>query len=157
MRYLPQTLKTMFCPKCWNENTKVLESRLVDNGSSMRRRRECENCSTRFTTFERIEVNNLNVIKSSWGLEKYDREKLEDSIILACNKRWISVNKIEEFINFLENSWGGKKEISSKEIWLQVLDGLKKIDNVAYVRYASVHLNFKDVYDFMKFIQEKFI
>lgn len=157
MRYLPQTPKTMFCPKCWNENTKVLESRLVDNGSSMRRRRECENCSTRFTTFERIEVNSLNVIKSSGGLEKYDREKLEDSIILACNKRWISVGKIEEFINFLENSWGWKKEISSKEIWLQVLEGLKKIDNVAYVRYASVHLNFKDVYDFMKFIQEKFI
>lgn len=147
----------MICPKCWHDSTRVLESRLVDNGLNIRRRRQCENCEVRFTTFERIEIVSLNVLKSNGAIEKYNREKLEESLLVACNKRGISINTLSEFINQLENSWAGRQEITSKELGIQILEWLKKIDNVAYVRYASVHLNFKDVYDFMKFIQEKFL
>lgn len=97
------------------------------------------------------------MLKSNGAIEKYNREKLEESLLVACNKRGISINTLSEFINQLENSWAGRQEITSKELGIQILEWLKKIDNVAYVRYASVHLNFKDVYDFMKFIQEKFL
>ena len=143
--------------KCGNENTKVLESRLIENGLVMRRRRLCENCENRFTTFERIEKLHLNIIKNNLAIEPYTREKLEESIIISCNKRGISTTIIYQFINQLENSWAGKTEITSKEVGEQVLQGLKKIDNEAYVRYAPVHLNFRDVYDFMKFIQDNFM
>ncbi len=147
----------MICPKCWYDSTRVLESRLIDNGINIRRRRQCENCEVRFTTFERIEIVSLNVIKSNGAIEKYNREKLEESLFLACDKRGVPINTLFELIIMLENSWTWKKEISSKEIWVRILEGLKKIDNIAYIRYASIHLSFKDVYDFMKFVQDKFL
>lgn len=147
----------MICSSCGNENTKVLESRLVDNGLVMRRRRICGNCESRFTTFERMEKFHLNVIKNNLAIESYCREKLEESIIVSCNKRKVSTIAIHQLVDQLENSWAGKAEISSKEMGEQVLQGLKKMDQVAYIRYASVHLNFKDVYDFMRFIQDNFL
>lgn len=146
----------MYCPNCGSDSTKVLESRIGDNGTSIRRRRECENCESRFTTFERIEIINLNVTKSNWWIEKYNRNKLEESLLIACNKRWIWISVIQNMLNSLENTWVGKKEISSKEIGNQVLQNLKKIDGVAYIRYASVHLKFKDVNDFLDFIHTEF-
>lgn len=147
----------MICSNCGNQSTKVLESRLTENGTVMRRRRLCENCENRFTTFERVETFQLNVIKSNFAIEQYNREKLEESIIISCNKRGISTTVIYDLINKLENSWAWKTEISSKDVGKQVLEGLKKIDHVAYVRYASVHLNFKDIQDFMRFIQSNFL
>lgn len=147
----------MICPNCWNDSTKVLESRVIDNGAGIRRRRECENCETRFTTFERIEIINLNITKSNGSLEKYNREKVEESLFIACNKRGIWIGTISWIINTLENMWAWKKEITSKEIGAQILHELKKVDGVAYIRYASVHLKFENVNDFIKFIQGEFL
>lgn len=95
----------MICSNCGNQSTKVLESRLTENGTVMRRRRLCENCENRFTTFERVETFQLNVIKSNYAIEQYNREKLEESIIISCNKRGISTTVIYDLINKLENSW----------------------------------------------------
>ncbi len=146
----------MFCPQCWNPLTKVIDSRLNDIGTNIRRRRECEKCGRRFTTFEQIELVNINVMKSDGEMERYNRQKLEESVIIACNKRNVDIEKITNLVNRLENSWGGKKEISTKEIGKDVLDELKNVDQVAYIRYASVHLKFEDIKDFLEFIQKEF-
>jgi transcriptional repressor NrdR len=145
----------MFCPNCWNPDTKVVDSRLSDDGKSTRRRRECENCNNRFTTFEKIEILDLVVIKSWNRRQRYSREKLEDSILKAINKRNISIWVIRDIIRNLEFKWSNKEEISSKEIWKEVLQALYKIDEVAYIRYASVYLNFETAGDFVKFINER--
>lgn len=142
----------MFCIKCSNENTKVIDSRVSDDGKSIRRRRECENCNYRFTTFEKMEIINLVVVKSWNKKERYNRDKLEDSIIKAVNKRNLSVWTINDFIRILESKWMSKEEISSKEIWKDVLGMLVNLDEVAYIRYASVHLNFETAKDFTEFI-----
>lgn len=143
----------MYCYVCWYDMTKVIDSRTVDSWKTIRRRRECENCGERFTTYERRETTNLIVIKSWNKKEKYDKNKLEESLIKATNKRNISILEIEKIIKNLESSWERKSEISSKEIWVLVLDELKKIDEVAYIRFASVHLNLETPKDFIKFIQ----
>lgn len=145
----------MFCTNCKNEVTKVLESRLVENGYTIRRRRLCENCWNRFTTYEKVEIFHIIVEKSENRKEKYEREKLFDSILKATNKRNIGILEINNLIDKLENSWSKKSEISSKQIWKDVLEELKKLDEVAYIRYASVHLNFETSIDFMEFIKEK--
>lgn len=146
----------MFCPQCWNPLTKVIDSRINENGTNIRRRRECEKCGRRFTTFEQIELVNINVIKSDNELERYERQKLEESILIACNKRNVERELITHMLNKLENSWWWIKEISTKEIGKEVLNELKNIDQVAYIRYASVHLKFEDIKDFLEFIQKEF-
>lgn len=145
----------MFCTNCKNEVTKVLESRLVENGYTIRRRRLCENCWNRFTTYEKVEIFHIIVEKSENMKEKYEREKLFDSILKATNKRNIGILDINNLIDKLENSWSKKSEISSKQIWKDVLEELKKLDEVAYIRYASVHLNFETSADFVEFINKK--
>lgn len=145
----------MFCPNCWNSDTKVIDSRMSEDGKAIRRRRECENCNTRFTTFEKIEILDLVVLKSWNRRQRYSREKLEDSILKATNKRNISIWVIKDTIRNLEFKWSNKEEVSSKEIWKEVLEALYKIDEVAYIRYASVHLNFESALDFIRFIKEK--
>ena len=147
----------MHCNNCWNENTRVLDSRSSENGSVIRRRRLCENCGNRFTTYEKIEVFSIIVEKSMNRKEKYEKEKLQDSIIKATNKRNISILEINEIITRLENNWSKKSEITSKEIWKDVLDELKQLDEVSYIRYASVHLNFETSRDFINFIQHIFL
>lgn len=142
----------MYCIKCSNENTKVVDSRVSDDWKSIRRRRECENCNYRFTTFEKLEIINLVVVKSWNKKEKYSKEKLEDSILKAINKRNISVATINDIIRILESNWMSKEEISSKTIWKDVLSMLINLDEVAYIRYASVHLNFETAKDFTEFI-----
>ncbi len=145
----------MYCIKCSSENTKVVDSRVSDDGTSIRRRRECENCNYRFTTFEKMEIINLVVVKSWNKKEKYNREKLEDSFIKAINKRNLSVWTVNDFIRILESKWMSKEEISSKDIWKDILAMLVNLDEVAYIRYASVHLNFETAKDFTEFITEK--
>lgn len=145
----------MYCVVCWNQDTKVIDSRTSDDGKAIRRRRECENCHNRFTTFEKIEVINLVVEKSGNRKERYNREKLEDSILKAVNKRKISVMAVNSVIGQLELKWTNKTEISSKDIWREVMNALLALDEVAYIRYASVHLNFESAKDFIDFIQEK--
>ncbi|PZM83972.1 transcriptional regulator NrdR [Candidatus Gracilibacteria bacterium] len=144
----------MHCNNCGYLDTKVLDSRNSENGKAIRRRRVCDNCGNRFTTYERIEVFHMIIEKSGNRKEKYDREKLEDSIIKATNKRNISIFEVNNLIDKLENNWSGKSELTSKQIGKDVLEELKKIDEVAYIRYASVHLNFETAKDFVNFIQK---
>ena len=144
----------MHCNNCWYENTRVSDSRTSDNGKMIRRRRYCEKCGNRFTTYEKLDVFNI-VVEKSWNRrERYDREKLEDSIIKATNKRNISLEQIGSIIDRLENIWSVHDKITSKQIWKDVLEELKRLDKVAYIRFASVHLNFEHPEDFIKFISE---
>lgn len=140
----------MKCPKCNSLETKVIDSRLTDKDKAIRRRRECEQCSFRFTTFERIKVSSLIVVKKDGTREPYDREKLEGGIWKACEKRSVAQAQIDKMLSTLEEKWSIKKEIPSKEIGADLMKALKEIDEVAYIRFASVYRHFKDVEDFKK-------
>lgn len=144
----------MFCYKCWNTSTKVIDSRSSDDNKVIRRRRECEVCNNRFTTFEKIEAINLIVLKSWDRRERYNRNKLEDSILKATNKRNISIWAIAALIWNLESKWINKNEITSKEMWSDILLWLDKLDKVAYIRFASVYHKFENANDFIKFISK---
>lgn len=132
----------MICPACKTENIKVLESRDTDWWLALRRRRQCNECAYRFTTFERIETTNLLVIKKNWSRENYDRKKLEMWVLNACRKRLVTSEQIESFFNALESKWITYwKEISSQVIWDDVMNALKDLDEVAYIRFVSVFRN----------------
>jgi len=127
----------------------VIDSRVAENGRVIRRRRECEKCGTRFTTFERAAVGNLMVQKRDGTFEAYDRTKLERGIWIACGKRPVKKDEIDELLNILEEGWSAnKKEVSSQTIGNDITDALKKIDHIAYIRFASVYKSFKDVDEF---------
>lgn len=146
----------MRCPKCKNLDTKVIDSRMTEDGQSIRRRRECEKCEARFTTFERLEFINFLVTKSNGEKDLYDRTKVQRSIIMAFNKRSMDPNQIEQMINELENEWASnKKGITSKRIGKDILHRLKDIDDVAYIRFASVYHNFDTAQDFVNFIKSE--
>ena len=140
----------MNCRKCDCENTKVVDSRVTDHGNSIRRRRECEDCKHRFTTFERVQASNLIVEKTDGVTEPYDREKLERGIITACAKRPVSIQKIREKLTELEEEWGKEAIIKSKIIGENIIDMLKEVDDIAYIRFASVYRKFRDVETFKK-------
>ena len=144
----------MKCPKCQNMDTKVVDSRVIDDGQTIRRRRECEFCNNRFTTFERKWFTELMVVKKDWTKEMYNREKLKWSLMLSFAKREFNNEKIETVLNSLENKWLSEwKEISSKKIWDDILEMLKDIDPVVYIRFASVYKSFDSVEDFKKFVE----
>ena len=142
----------MNCPKCkWP--TKVVDSREIDQGKGIRRRRECEKCGHRFTTYERPEIARFVVIKSNGEKELYDRDKLEMSILKAINKTDLDVEQIENMLVELESEWvKNKKWVTSKRIWKDVLDKLEKLNQVAAIRYASVYYGFKNKGDFLEYI-----
>ena len=140
----------MYCPKCKAEDTRVIDSRIAEEGRTIRRRRECEKCGTRFTTFERIELVGLMVRKTNDTTEPYSRKKLERGISLSCGKRPVTREQIDETIRLLEEKWSMRKEISSKEIGESLMQELKKLDHVAFIRFASIYRNFKDVEEFKK-------
>ncbi|OIO54356.1 transcriptional regulator NrdR [Candidatus Peregrinibacteria bacterium CG1_02_54_53] len=141
----------MFCPRCKAADTAVVDSRIAEDGRAVRRRRECPKCNHRFTTFERQELSNLIVIKRDGTREPYSRSKLERGIWLACSKRPISQEKIDRLLTKLEEKWGGnRREVASSTIGTDVMRELKKLDTVAYIRFASVHREFKDVVEFKK-------
>jgi len=147
----------MRCPKCKNLDTKVIDSRMAEDGKSIRRRRECEKCEARFTTFERMEFINFLVTKSNNEQEMYDRSKVERSIEKAIYKRNLDHSLIEGMINELEAEWAAnKKGITSKRIGRDVLRRLKDIDHVAYIRFASIYHNFDDIKQFNAFIESEF-
>ena len=146
----------MYCLKCKNLDTKVVDSRLLDDWKSIRRRRECERCSYRFTTYEKMEFVKFMVIKNDWNKQIYERDKIEKSILKACNKRNIDFTKIEQMVSDLERQWASNKTwVTSKRVWKDLLYELMKLDEVAYIRYASVYHNFDTAKDFVKFISEK--
>jgi transcriptional repressor NrdR len=141
----------MLCPYCKYENTKVLESRTSAEKSSIRRRRECENCEKRFTTYERVEIMPVTVIKKNGSREDYSRKKVFTSIKLACHKCDFSLEQIEQIVENVENELAqtGKREINSSILAKLVLEQLKMLEHTAYLRYASIHNNFKNVEDFI--------
>ncbi|MCK5460811.1 transcriptional repressor NrdR [Candidatus Gracilibacteria bacterium] len=144
----------MKCPSCSFENTKVVDSRISDVGTSIRRRRECEKCEFRFTTFERAQLHNLMVRKKDGTVEHYNREKLERAILIACGKRPISLEKVREKLLELEEKWGKGKEVDSREIGEGVVDLLRDLDEIAFIRFASVYRQFKDVETFKKELEK---
>lgn len=142
----------MRCPYCHNTENKVLDSRESSEGRSIRRRRECLKCAKRFTTYERIEDIPFMVIKRDNSREVFDRKKLLSGIIKACNKRPVSLADVEKFAEVIEekiyNVLG--MEITTKEIGEMIMDNLYNLDEVAYVRFASVYKHFSDINEFMK-------
>lgn len=141
----------MICPKCSHKDTRVLDSRLTDNNKAVRRRRECEGCKYRFTTFERVELNNFVVVKKDGTRESYDRTKVEKGIWTACQKRKVTQEQISELINRLEEKWNNYgKEVPSEVIGESIVEALMALDEVAYIRFASVYREFKDLATFKK-------
>lgn len=139
----------MKCPNCQNKNTRVLDSRESQGGMTIRRRRECISCEHRFTTFERIEHKSLIVIKRNDSREPYRREKVENGIWRACEKRPVTQSQVDNIITSLEDKWRSYgKEIPSEMIGQHIMEELKKLDEVAYIRFASVYRHFKDVDSF---------
>lgn len=141
----------MKCPFCSSENTRVIDSRPADDNNSIRRRRMCDECGKRFTTYEKVETIPLIVIKKDNNREQYDRSKIEAGVLRACHKRPISTNDINKLIDEVETEIFAReeKEIPSDEIGEIVMDKIKDLDDVAYVRFASVYREFKDVNTFM--------
>lgn len=146
----------MKCPFCGEENTKVIDSRPADDNSSIRRRRQCEQCRKRFTTYEKLEAIPLVIIKKDMAREPYDRSKLEQGIFRSCTKLPISMAEIGEMVDGIENEIFNfaEKEISSQRIGEIVMKRLKQLNPVAYVRFASIYREFKDVNTFMDEIKK---
>ena len=142
----------MKCPYCGYSESKVVDSRPTDEEAAIRRRRECERCSKRFTTYEKIEEMPLIIVKKDGSRESYQRSKMLNGILRACEKRPISISKIEEMADEIEKELYNlmEKEIDSKKIGEMVMSRLKKLDDVAYVRFASVYRQFKDINIFLE-------
>ena len=141
----------MKCPYCNQDNTRVVDSRPVDDNSAIRRRRMCDECGRRFTTYEKVETIPLIVIKKDQNREQYDRSKLEGGILRACHKRPVPVQEISRLVDRVETEIFNReeKEVPSTVIGELVMNYLKDLDAVAYVRFASVYREFKDVNTFM--------
>lgn len=141
----------MKCPYCDYIESKVVDTRPTDEGQAIRRRRECMNCTKRFTTYEKIEEIPIIVVKKDGNRQSYDRNKLLNGIIKSCEKRPVSLEDIERIVNDIEKALSNslEKEITSVEIGEMVMNELKDLDEVAYVRFASVYRQFKDVNSFM--------
>ncbi|HEX8261595.1 MAG TPA: transcriptional regulator NrdR [Allosphingosinicella sp.] len=143
----------MRCPFCSHENSQVKDSRPTEDGASIRRRRQCEECSARFTTFERVQLRDLTVVKAGNRREPFDRGKLERSIAIACRKRPVPAERIDRLVSSLQRQieTSGDSEIPSTRIGELVMDGLKALDPVAYIRFASVYKDFREAKDFEEF------
>ncbi len=141
----------MKCPYCGSDDTRVIDSRPADDNYSIRRRRICDNCNKRFTTYEKVETIPLIIIKKDNNREQYDRAKIESGVLRACHKRPVSATQITQLVDEVENeiSTLEDKEIPSRVIGEIVMRKLKDLDAVAYVRFASVYREFKDVDSFM--------
>jgi transcriptional repressor NrdR len=143
----------MRCPFCANEDSQVKDSRPTEDGAAIRRRRQCESCGARFTTFERTQLRELTVVKSEGRREPFEREKLERSLAIACRKRPVDAARIEKLASSIQRQLEtlGDAEIASGKIGEMVMDGLKALDSVAYIRFASVYKDFTEAKDFEDF------
>lgn len=146
----------MRCPNCGYKEDKVVDSRATQEGSAIRRRRECLKCGKRFTTYEYVEDISLMVIKKDSRREPFDRKKISSGVMKACEKRPISMEKMEEIVTWVERAIQKKsdREVSSSRIGELVMERLKALDDVAYVRFASVYRQFKDVGQFMEELKD---
>ena len=145
----------MKCPFCGNDDTQVKDSRPTEDNSAIRRRRMCLNCGARFTTFERVQLRELTVVKKNGQREPFDRDKLIRSMQIACRKRNVELDRIERIVNSivrrLESS--GESEVPVSTVGEMVMEALLQLDRVAYVRFASVYRNFREAKDFTDFVQ----
>lgn len=146
----------MRCPFCGSEETQVKDSRSAEDGASVRRRRECSACGGRFTTFERVQLRELTVIKNSGKKAPFDRDKLVRSVMIATRKRIVEPERVEQMISGIVRRLEamGESEIYSEKIGELVMEGLAHLDDVAYVRYASVYRDFREAKDFEEFLGE---
>ena len=143
----------MRCPFCAHEDSQVKDSRPTEDGSSIRRRRQCEDCGARFTTFERIQLRELSVVKAGNRREPFDRSKLERSVAIALRKRPVPPERIDKLLSSIQRQLetSGETEVPSSTIGEMVMNGLKAIDTVAYIRFASVYKDFREAKDFEDF------
>jgi transcriptional repressor NrdR len=143
----------MRCPFCGHEDSQVKDSRPTEDAAAIRRRRQCEGCGARFTTFERIQLRELTILKSEGRREPFEREKLERSVVIACRKRPVDAVQIERLVSGIQRQMEtlGESEIPSARIGEFVMDGLKALDTVAYIRFASVYKEFAEAKDFEEF------
>ena len=151
----------MKCPFCNFADTKVIDSRAQDDNSVIRRRRVCEKCGKRFTTYERVDMIPITVIKRDGTREIFDKAKLQNGIMKSCNKRPVTAQQIQQLVDDIENTLAGsgEREVESKQLGNMVIERLKDLDEVAYVRFASVYRQFKDINSFIdeleKMLHEK--
>jgi transcriptional repressor NrdR len=141
------------CPFCGHEDSQVKDSRPTDDAAAIRRRRQCEDCGARFTTFERIQLRELTVVKSEGRRETFERDKLDRSVAIACRKRPIDQTRIDRLVTGIQRQLEtlGEPEIPSARIGEMVMEGLKGLDSVAYIRFASVYKDFAEAKDFEEF------
>lgn len=143
----------MRCPFCANENSQVKDSRPTEDGAAIRRRRQCEGCGARFTTFERIQLRDIMVVKSENRREPFNRAKIETSVALACRKRGIDQDRLDQLVSGIQRQieTSGDNEVPSHRIGAMVMEGLRQLDTVAYIRFASVYRDFSEASDFQEF------
>ncbi|MBQ4099372.1 MAG: transcriptional repressor NrdR [Clostridia bacterium] len=146
----------MKCMYCGHTDSKVIDSRPSDDGTAIRRRRECNNCGRRFTTYETVETTPILVVKTNGNRQTFDANKLKNGIIKSCEKRPVPMWKIDELVENIQKSIYNslEQEVTSKKLGEMVMEGLKDIDEVAYVRFASVYRSFKDISTFMKELEK---
>ncbi|MCB2049636.1 MAG: transcriptional repressor NrdR [Novosphingobium sp.] len=140
----------MRCPFCAHEDSQVKDSRPTEDNTAIRRRRQCSSCGARFTTFERVQLRDIVVVKSTGARESFDRGKIEQSVSLACRKRGISAEQIDRLVSGIQRQVEtlGESEVPSMEIGEMVMEGLRQIDSVAYIRFASVYRDFSEARQF---------
>ena len=143
----------MRCPFCAHDDSQVKDSRPTEDNTSIRRRRQCESCGARFTTFERVQLREVTVVKSDGKREAFDRSKLEQSVALACRKRGIVQERLDQLVSGIQRQaeTSGESEVSSSLIGELVMEGLRQLDSVAYIRFASVYRDFPEARDFEEF------
>jgi transcriptional repressor NrdR len=143
----------MRCPFCAHDDSQVKDSRPTEDNTAIRRRRQCESCGGRFTTFERVQLREVAVIKTGGKREPFDRAKIEQSVALACRKRGLAQERLDQLVSGIQRQIEtmGESEIASAQIGEMVMDGLRQLDSVAYIRFASVYRDFGEARDFEKF------
>jgi len=141
------------CPFCAHDDSQVKDSRPTEDNTAIRRRRQCDSCGARFTTFERVQLREITVVKSDDKRETFDRAKIEQSVALACRKRGLAQERLDQLVTGVQRQIEtlGESEIASKAIGEMVMEGLRKLDSVAYIRFASVYRDFTEARDFEEF------
>ena len=143
----------MRCPFCAHDDSQVKDSRPTEDNTAIRRRRQCDSCGARFTTFERVQLREITVVKSDGSRESFDRTKIEQSVALACRKRGIAQERLDQLVSGVQRQIEtfGENEVAAKAIGQMVMEGLRGLDSVAYIRFASVYREFTEAKDFEEF------
>ena len=143
----------MRCPFCAHDDSQVKDSRPTEDNTAIRRRRQCDGCGARFTTFERVQLREITVVKSDGTRESFDRTKIDQSVALACRKRWLAQERLDQLVSGIQRQIEtlGETEVPAKAIGEMVMEGLRALDTVAYIRFASVYRDFTEAKDFEDF------